>query len=724
MRKAGFVACSQFSFVGKTDVLGYARDGATVLLESPHGAAGTWARLPRAWQAALIAKGLKLYVIDANRVAAEVGMGRRTNTILQTCFFALSGVLPRDEAIAAIKGAIHHTYSKKGDGVVRMNFAAVDGALAALDRIEIPDTIDLAAASPAVARAGDGRPAKGVPAFVEQVTMRMLAGEGDALPVSALPDNGCWPTGTSQHEKRGIALQIPEWDASICIQCNKCVLVCPHAAIRAKFYAPGRLEAAPEGFCSVPFRSREQPDKRYTLQVAPEDCTGCSLCVQVCPAKDKSNPSHKALGLVDLAPRLEAERPRWEFFLNLPDPARTSLSMDVKGSQFMRPLFEFSGACAGCGETPYLKLLTQLFGDRLVIANATGCSSIYGGNLPTTPYTKNAEGRGPAWANSLFEDNAEFGLGLRLAVDRHAAAAADLVRGLAPQLGEGFVQDLLQPDLTTEIGVADQRSRVAHLRQKLSAMDRPEAQRLAAFADYLVAKTVWIVGGDGWAYDIGYGGLDHVLASGLNVKVLVLDTEVYSNTGGQASKATPMAAVAKFAAGGKGVPKKDLALMAMQYGHVYVARVALGAKDSQTVQAMREAEAWPGPALIIAYSPCIAHGYPLHLSLHQSKLAVDSGYWPLFRHDPRADADGPVTVKMDSLPPKTDVAQFMAGEARFDILRRTAADRAKVLTAQARSRIKREQTLLRGMGRSDSSKSPAGAGATPGPDKPVSFLQP
>jgi pyruvate-ferredoxin/flavodoxin oxidoreductase len=645
--------------------------------------------LPHEWRAALVAKRLKLFVIDANRVAGEIGMGRRTNTILQTCFFALSGVLPREEAITAIKHAIEKTYARKGEAVVRLNFAAVDAALAGLAEVVIPEIIDVAEAMAVT-------PARLVerPQFVESVTMRLLAGEGDALPVSALPEDGVWPTGTSCYEKRGIAQEIPTWDPSICIQCNKCVLVCPHAAIRAKFYDPAELEGAPDGFQSTVFKAREYPGKHYTLQVAPEDCTGCTLCVQVCPAKDKTNPRHKAIDMTPLEPVLEAERPRWDFFLDLPDPDRTTLTSDVKGSQFMRPLMEFSGACAGCGETPYLKLLTQLFGDRLVMANATGCSSIYGGNLPTTPYTKDGNGRGPAWANSLFEDNAEFGMGLRLALDHHAATARQLVRELAPQLGDERAKALLEAEQGTETGIAAQRARVAALRPDLAGLKTPAAAQLAAVADHLVNKSLWIIGGDGWAYDIGYGGLDHVLASGINVKVLVLDTEVYSNTGGQSSKSTPMGAVAKFAAGGKGVGKKDLALMAMQYGHVYVARVALDAKDSQTVLAMREAEAWPGPALIIAYSPCIAHGYPLHLAPAQTKLAVESGYWPLFRNDPRAVAAGGAAIKLDSLPPKADVAQFMAGETRFDLLQRIDPARAEMLTAQARARIIHDQAWL------------------------------
>jgi pyruvate-ferredoxin/flavodoxin oxidoreductase len=507
--------------------------------------------------------------------------------------------------------------------------------------------------------------------------------------VSALPVDGCWPTATSRFEKRAIALEIPEWDPSVCIQCNKCVLICPHAVIRAKFVDPEDLAGAPATFKSTPFKSADFPGKRYTLQVAPEDCTGCSLCVQVCPAKDKTNPRHKAIDMVPIEPLLEAEKANWDFFLNLPDPDRATLKPEVKGTQFMQPLIEFSGACAGCGETPYLKLLTQLVGDRLVMANATGCSSIYGGNLPTTPYCQNREGRGPAWANSLFEDNAEFGLGLRLALDQHTGRAAALLAALAPQLGDDRVKALLTADQESEAAIAVQRARVRELRDALASLKDPVATELGVLADHLVRKSVWIVGGDGWAYDIGFGGLDHVLASGANVKVLVLDTEVYSNTGGQASKATPMAAVAKFAAGGKGVAKKDLALMAVQYGHVYVAKVAMGAKDSQTVQAFREAEAYPGPALIIAYSHCIAHGFPLHLGAEQQKLAVDSGYWPLFRHDPRLAGTDTPAFKLDSPAPKSDVARFMANETRFSILRNVAPARAETLTTAAREEVRR-----------------------------------
>ncbi|HWZ94202.1 MAG TPA: pyruvate:ferredoxin (flavodoxin) oxidoreductase [Opitutaceae bacterium] len=688
IRHADFVACSQYSFIGQADVLGFAATGATVLLNSPYAADATWKKLPREWQTALIAKKLKLFVIDATQVAQACGMGRRTNTVLQTCFFALSGVLPQAEAITQIKKAIAKTYGKKGEQIVKMNYAAVDAALAGMQEVVIPaeeDTTAVATVPPRYENA---------PEFVRNVTARLLANEGDLMPVSAIPLDGCWPTGTARFEKRNIALEIPQWDTSLCIQCNKCVLVCPHAAIRAKIFEPAWLIGAPGGFASTKFRSAENPGLIYSLQVAAEDCTGCSLCVQVCPAKDKTNLKHKAIDMVSQPARLETERENWDFFQRLPDPERTTVDTGtVKGSQFMPPLFEFSGACAGCGETPYVKLLTQLFGDRMLIANATGCSSIYGGNLPTTPYCSNSEGRGPAWANSLFEDNAEFGLGLRLAVDQRARSARELLQRLVTKIGPDFVNELLHADQSTDAGIAAQRARVVTLRETLRPLTGREAMKLTALADDLVKKSVWILGGDGWAYDIGYGGLDHVLASGANVKVLVLDTEVYSNTGGQSSKSTPMGAVAKFAAGGKSIAKKDLALIAMQYEHVYVAHVAFGAKDSQTVTALREAEAYDGPALIIAYAHCIAHGFPLQLGLDQQKLAVDSAYWPLFRYDPRLAAKGEVPLKLDSAAPKVDLAKFMANETRFNILKNVAPAIADELAARAQANVRKHYAL-------------------------------
>ena len=692
IRRADFVACSQFSFVGRANVLGFAAPGATVLLNSPYTAEQTWAKLPLEWQETLIAKKLRLYVIDATAVSQASGMGRRTNTVLQTCFFALSGVLPKDEAIEQIKKAITKTYGKKGEQIVKMNFAAVDAALAGLHEVAIP-------AEPAAEAVASIPPSfSHAPKFVQEVTARLLAEQGDLMPVSAMPLDGCWPTGTARFEKRNIALEIPAWDPAVCIQCNKCVMVCPHAAIRAKFYDPVALAGAPETFQSTAFRSNDNPGQRYTLQVAPEDCTGCSLCVQVCPAKDKTNPRHKAIDMVSQPPLLAAERANWDFFMNLPDPDRTRLDLTgVKGTQFATPLIEFSGACAGCGETPYLKLLTQLVGDRLLIANATGCSSIYGGNLPTTPYCSNKEGRGPTWANSLFEDNAEFGLGLHLAVEQRAKSAKEILQKLAAPVGPDFVAEILAADQSTEAGIAAQRARVIKLKGLLAPVESADGKRLLALADDLVKKSVWIVGGDGWAYDIGYGGLDHVLASGANVKVLVLDTEVYSNTGGQASKSTPMGAVAKFASGGKGVAKKDLALIAMQYGHVYVARVAFGAKDSQTVTALREAEAYNGPALVIAYSHCIAHGYSLNLGLEQQKLAVDTGYWPLFRYDPRLVEKGEVGLRLDSGAPKTDLAKFMANETRFGILKNVDPGRAEELAGRAQTQVRTHYALYQQM---------------------------
>ncbi|HXQ80950.1 MAG TPA: pyruvate:ferredoxin (flavodoxin) oxidoreductase [Opitutaceae bacterium] len=720
IRRAEFVACSQFHFVGRSDVLAYAAPGGTVLLNSPYSPGETWAKLPRGWQEALIEKKLRLFIIDATGVAQAAGMGRRTNTVLQTCFFALSGVLPPDEAVAQIKGAIAKTYGKKGEQIVKMNFAAVDAALAGLHEFPIPASPDAGVAAtipPSYA---------GAPEFVQKVTARLLADKGDLMPVSAMPFDGCWPTGTSRFEKRNIALEMPVWDPAVCIQCNKCVLVCPHAAIRAKFVAPEDLARAPAGYVTVPFKSTEFPGQRYSLQVAPEDCTGCSLCVQVCPAKDRSNPRHKAIDMAPQPPRLAAERVNWEFFLGLPDPDRSRLDTStVKGVQFMAPLMEFSGACAGCGETPYLKLLTQLFGDRLVIANATGCSSIYGGNLPTTPYCTNREGRGPAWANSLFEDNAEFGLGLQLAMEQRGRSARDLLARLATRLTTGLKDALLGADQNTEAGIATQRARVAALREILRTVDGADARRLEALADDLVKKSVWIVGGDGWAYDIGYGGLDHVLASGANVKVLVLDTEVYSNTGGQSSKSTPIGAVAKFASGGKSLAKKDLALMAMQYHHVYVAQVAFGAKDSQTVAAFREAEAYNGPALIIAYSHCIAHGFPLHLGAEQQKLAVETGFWPLFRYDPRS-ADAGEPFKLDSGPPKGDLDRFTANETRFSMLRNVAPARAAELAVRAQEQVRKRYFFYQrmaghggGNGGTDKGAQSGGHGAAPAADAPA-----
>jgi pyruvate-ferredoxin/flavodoxin oxidoreductase len=688
--RAHFVACHQFDFLQRIDILASARDGAVFLLNSPYDAAQVWDHLPMEAQHHIIEKQLRFYVIDAYRVARENGMAGRINTVMQTCFFAVSGILPREEAIRQIKEAVHKTYGKKGEDIVRKNCAAIDATLARLQPVEVPDSItSTCGIHPAVAPEA--------PAFVREVTAAMLAQKGDLLPVSAFPPDGTWPVSTSRWEKRNLATEIPVWDPALCIQCNKCVMVCPHSAIRAKFYPESALDGAPEGFPHVPFRSREYPDNLYTLQVAPEDCTGCGLCVAVCPARDRKEPKTKAINMAPQAPLRSRERARFDFFLRIPSPDRTTLRTDAKHSQFLDPLFEFSGACAGCGETPYLKLLTQLFGDRMLIANATGCSSIYGGNLPTTPYTTDAHGRGPAWANSLFENNAEFGLGLRLGADLRAARARRLLQELTPVLPPDLVRDLLTPAERSEQGLAARRARIVDLQAALASIHRSAARELAALADALAHKTVWIVGGDGWAYDIGYGGLDHVLASGADVNILVLDTQVYSNTGGQQSKATPIGAVAKFAAGGKLLPRKNLAALAMEYGHVYVAQIALGAKDSQTVEVLREAESFPGPSLVIAYSHCIAHGFNLCEGMAHQKAAVDSGLWPIFRHDPRRVEAGVPALKLDCTAPKGRVADFMDNETRFRILRKVKPEQADALAraaaAQAQTQWERLETL-------------------------------
>jgi pyruvate-ferredoxin/flavodoxin oxidoreductase len=669
--KARFVACHQFEFLERVDVLEHAAEGSVFLLNAPHPAGEIWEWLPRELQEQIIERRIRFYTIDASTVARETGMGGRINTIMQTCFFAISGVLPRDEAIAQIKHAIEKTYSKRGAEVVRRNFEAVDATLARLEEVSVPAAVTATHSRPPIVSAL-------APDFVQRVTAVLLAGKGDLLPVSAFPVDGTWPVGTAKWEKRNLALEIPVWDAGICIQCNQCVLVCPHAAIRAKVYEPGAAAGAPSTFKSVPYKGLDFKAQVYTIQVAPEDCTGCNLCVNVCPAKDRTNPRHKAIDMHPQAPLRDAERENYAFFLDLPDPVTADLKkVDHKTSQFLEPLFEYSGACAGCGETPYIKLLTQLFGDRALVANATGCSSIYGGNLPTTPFTTNEEGRGPAWSNSLFEDNAEFGLGMRLGVDSHVRAVRALVERLRMSIGERLAAELLEADQSTEAGIRTQRERVRVLRQVLSPLAMPEARSLDARADYLVKKSIWLVGGDGWAYDIGYGGLDHILASQRDVNVLVLDTEVYSNTGGQSSKATPLGAVAKFASGGKSVQKKDLGLLANMYGHVYVARVAFGAKMSQTVQAFLEAEAYPGTSLIIAYSHCIAHGYDMANGAAQQKLAVDSGVWPLYRFDPRRTAKGEPPLHLDYGPPKARVADYMRNESRFRVVERTNPARFK-----------------------------------------------
>ena len=671
--QANFVACHQFSFLERLDVLKAAEPGATFLLNSPFGPEEVWNHLPKLAQQQILDKKLKFYVIDGYEVAKATGMGGRINTIMQTCFFAISGVLPREEAIAAIKYAIKKTYGKRGDVVVQKNYAAVDSTLEHLHEVKVPGKVtalfDIRPAVPAAA-----------PEFVQKVTAKIVMGEGDDLPVSSLPIDGTFPSATAQWEKRNIALEIPEWDQDLCIQCGKCVLVCPHSVIRAKIYDDSYLAGAPATFKAVPARWKDMKDRKYTLQVAPEDCTGCTLCVQVCPAKSKSEVKHRAINMVAQPPLRESEAANWEFFLQIPETDRSAMSFgQVKDVQVLQPLFEFSGACSGCGETPYIKLMTQLFGDRVMIANATGCSSIYGGNLPTTPYCTNSEGRGPSWSNSLFEDNAEFGLGMRLAVDKQNEYARELVWRLGFGIGEELAQGLLNADQKTEDGIRAQRERVATLKQKLAAIDSREAHDLLAIADSLVKKSVWIVGGDGWAYDIGFGGLDHVIASGRNVNILVLDTEVYSNTGGQASKATPRGAVAKFAAGGKPSGKKDLAMIAMSYGSVYVAKVAMGAGDMHTVKAFLEAEAYDGPSIIIAYSHCIAHGYDLAHGMDQQKVAVSSGYWPLFRYNPALAAEGKNPFQLDSRAPSTQLKDYIYNETRYTMLAKSNPEAAERL---------------------------------------------
>jgi pyruvate-ferredoxin/flavodoxin oxidoreductase len=657
--RANFVACHQFNFLDKIDILDYATEGATLLLNAPFAASQVWEELPREVQQQIIDKKLKVYSINAQEVARTTGMGGRINTIMQTCFFAVSGVLPREQAIDEIKESIRKTYGKKGDEIVRRNCAAVDGTLAHLYEVPVPATATARRQRPPLI-------AEEAPDLVKRVTSVMLAGKGDLLPVSAFPVDGTWPTGTAKWEKRNIAVEIPIWDPRVCIQCNKCAMVCPHATIRAKVYEPASLNSAPSSFQSNDFKAKDFAGMKYTIQVAPEDCTGCRLCVNVCPAKDKANPRHKAINMEPHATHVERERNNYAFFLDLPEVDRTRLThLDVKSSQFLLPLFEYSGACAGCGETPYLKLLTQLFGDRVLMGNATGCSSIYGGNLPTTPYTKNADGRGPTWSNSLFEDAAEFGFGFRLAIDSHIDQTKRLLRQLASAVGESLVKDLLSADHHSEVGIQAQRERIKALRAKLRGIESPDARRLDLLADYLVRKSVWLVGGDGWAFDIGYGGLDHVLSMNRDVNVLVLDTEVYSNTGGQASKATPLGASAKFAAQGKDMDKKDLGLMAMNYGHVYVASVAFGAKDTQTVRAFLEADSYEGPSLIIAYSHCIAHGYDLAFGADQQQRAVASGVWPLYRYDPRRVASGEPPLIIDAPAGKVPVQEYMKNETRF-----------------------------------------------------------
>jgi pyruvate-ferredoxin/flavodoxin oxidoreductase len=688
--KANFVACHQFQFLERMDILAAAAPGAVFLLNSPYGPDEIWSHLPLKTQETILKKKIRFYVIDGYTVAREADMGNRINTIMQTCFFAISGVLPRDEAIEQIKKAIKKTYGKRGDAVVQKNFAAVDAALSHLHEVNVPEkTAAMFDILPMLPREA--------PAFVHDVLGEMAAGRGDLLPVSALPPGGTFPTGTSKWEKRNIAQMIPVWDEQLCIQCGKCVLVCPHAVIRAKVYDSALAANAPETFKSAKPKWKNMDQELYTLQVAPEDCTGCTICVEVCPVKSKSEAKHKAINMEMQAPLRDTEVKNWNFFEALPTVDRSRLShTQVKDIQLLDPLFEFSGACAGCGETPYLKLLTQLFGDRLFIANATGCSSIYGGNLPTTPYTVNKSGRGPTWSNSLFEDNAEFGLGMRLALDQQKAYAEDLLKRLAPAVGDDLVSAVLTASQAKEPEIDAQRERVRLVREKLAGVNSAEARALLTVADSLVRKSVWIVGGDGWAYDIGFGGLDHVLGSGHNVKVLVLDTETYSNTGGQMSKSTPRGAVAKFAEGGKPNSKKDLAMEAVSYGSVYVARVAMGGSDMQTVKAFQEAEAYNGPAIIIAYSHCIAHGFELAYGMEQQKNAVLSGYWPLMRYNPALRAEGKNPFQLDSKAPSLPLKQYAYHEARYTMLARSHPEVAQKLLQEAQDDVERAWRVYSG----------------------------
>jgi len=687
--EASFVACHQPIFLERYDMLDKAAPDGVFLLNSPAPPERVWETLPGHMQRQIIDKGLSFYVIDAYKLAEETGMGRRINTIMQTCFFAISGLLEQEKAIELIKEAVKKSYGKKGARLLERNYAAIDAALAGLHRVEVPaEPTREATRLPVVPEQA--------PEFVRRVTAAIIAGRGDTIPVSLMPADGTWPLGTTAYEKRNIALELPKWEMDLCTHCGKCPLVCPHAAIRSKAFPESLAAGAPESFLHTPIKGGKdfEAGTHISYQVAPDDCTGCGLCVEICPIRDKQDPKRKALNMTDDAAYHERERANWEFFLGLPEYDRSKLKEStLKGAMIMQPLFEFSGACVGCGETPYIKLATQLFGDRMVIANATGCSSIYGGNLPTTPYTTNPEGRGPAWSNSLFEDNAEFGLGMRVAIDKQTEQARELVTALHKEIGAELADALLQADQSSEPGIFEQRGRIEALKAQLRKLDSPEARNLLSTADNLARKSVWLVGGDGWAYDIGYGGLDHVLASGRNVNILLLDTEVYSNTGGQTSKATPLGAVAKFSAGGKSTNKKDLAMMAMAYGNVYVGQIAYGAKDVQTLRTFLEAESYDGPSLIICYAPCIAHGIDLANNIHQQELAVDSGHWPLFRYDPRRTAQGENPLKMDSKEPSIPFRDFADTETRFSVLQRTHPDAAERFLRQAQKQIRTRHRL-------------------------------
>jgi pyruvate-ferredoxin/flavodoxin oxidoreductase len=723
IQRPSVVACHQWDFVERFELLAGIEPGGVFLLNSPHGPADTWARLPERLRVTIRRQQLRVFVIDAARVAREAGMGPHINTVMQACFFAVSGVLPREEAIERIRASIHHTYGRKGEAVVACNLAALDASLDHLAELHW-QPLDAAGSAAAAVRSADPSLAERLapaPAFVREVIAPMLERRGDALPVSALPCDGTWPVGTARWEKRNIAAEVPVWESDLCVQCGKCVMVCPHAVIRAKVGAPERFKAAPEGFRTAPARDPAFAGQTFTIQVAAEDCTGCALCVAVCPARDRSEPRRKAINMAPQRPLRQQARGHWDFFLQLPEVPRVDLNLHRIGQQqLQQPLFEFSGACAGCGETPYLKLASQLFGDRMLIANATGCSSIYGGNLPTTPWSANAEGRGPAWSNSLFEDNAEFGYGMRVALDQQRQAALDLLERLAGrlephELPPALVAALSHANQGDEVGIVEQRQRVAELKERLQALldgsegdeaasadwpsdaVRPQARRLLELADALVKTSVWLVGGDGWAYDIGFGGLDHVLAAGRDVNALVLDTEVYSNTGGQASKATPLGAVAKFAAAGKAAGKKDLGLMAMSYGTVYVASVAMGARDEHTIRAFLEAESYPGPSLLLAYSHCIAHGIAMADGMAHQKLAVDTGRWPLYRYDPRRAERGENPLQLDSPGPRRPLAEGLEAENRFRMLRYSQPERARELARAAQVDLDRRWATYRAM---------------------------
>lgn len=698
IQDTNFIGCHQFGLLEKYNMLGNIVAGGTFLLNSTYTTEETWNQLPKTVQKQIIEKKLNFYVIDAYDVAKKTGMGARINTIMQTCFFAISGVLPKDEAIGHIKKAIEKTYGIKGEEIVKKNYEAVDGTLENLHKIDIPAEVTSSIELPPTV-------SDNAPDYVKNTLALMMAGKGDDVKVSQMPIDGTFPTGTTQWEKRNIALEIPEFDPEVCIQCGKCAMVCPHATIRIKAYDKKFTENAPETFKWTEARGKEFEGLAYTIQVAAEDCTGCEMCVEVCPAKNKKETKLKALNMVPQIPVREQEKANWDYFLSIPEFDRTQVNIgSIKGSQLLQPLFEFSGACSGCGETPYVKLVSQLYGDRMIVANATGCSSIYGGNLPTTPWTKDNNGRGPAWSNSLFEDNAEFGFGMKLSIDKHTEYAKELLDKLSDKLDSDLVNQILASEQKTESEIYEQRERVAKLKDELKKIDNDEAKNLLPIVDYLVKKSVWIMGGDGWAYDIGYGGLDHVIASGKNVNILVLDTEVYSNTGGQCSKATGLGAVAKFAAGGKPTPKKDLAMMAMNYGNVYVAQIAMGANDLQTLKAIIEAEAYDGPSLIIAYSHCIAHGINMAKGMESQKGAVDSGYWPLFRFHPDNAAEGKNPLKLDSKAPKIKFSEYAYKETRYKMLTKSKPDRAKDLMIRAQEEVLKKWKKYEQMAELDFSK--------------------